>query len=107
MSEQPVPAATPAPAPVQFRWSRWFAALALTVFVGWIADIFAMFGGFATHIAAIGAIVGLIPAAICVVLSRKAKRDGFAQGMIVGACLVAIIGGFCGALGAIITGPGY
>jgi len=92
---------------VQFRWARWFVGLAIVVVIGSIADVFAMFGGFATHIPAIGALVGLVPALLIVLLARRLPRDGFAQGMFTGACLVGLIGGLCGALGAIVTGPGY
>ena len=50
-----------------------------------------------TSIPPIAFLIGAIPGGIIIWLARSASKDGFAQGLIIGGCIVALIGGMCGA----------
>ena len=44
----------------EFRWGQWIGGLILTLFVGVIADFFAMLGGAFTNMLVLGAVVGIV-----------------------------------------------
>jgi Na+/proline symporter len=71
-------------------------ALALGALIGFGSTMLGMFtGNFALSIGA-----GVLPGIAGIFLSRRMRRNGFAQGVLVGACLVILLGGLCGGLGA-------
>ena len=67
--------------------------LLLSLFLGAIGNVIAILFGGQFHM---GLLAGLIPGGIFIAISRAMSKGGFAQGLFVGGCIIALIGGFCG-----------
>ena|SRR5438067_13943247 len=90
----PIPAA---PAPV-FRWGLFIGGMLLALVVGAFANIFSGLVGMATGAKIPALMVGAMPGGIFVLLSLWVRKNGFAQGLLVGGCMIGLIGGICGAM---------
>jgi predicted lipid-binding transport protein (Tim44 family) len=99
MTTEPTPA-TPPPA---FRWGPFIGGLACSLGLGMIFNLIAGLIGLSIGIRVLGAVIGFIPGVVFIVLSFPAKHS-FRQGLLVGGCIVALIGGVCGGL---IVGNSY
>ena len=76
--------------------------MAVSLVFGGILSIFADMIGTLTNNAGIALLVGAIPGVLFMLASRSATKNGFAQGLLIGGSIVALIGGACGA--AFVTG---
>jgi hypothetical protein len=70
--------------------------LAVSILVGGFLNLFSALGAL-TNNAVIAFVIGTIPGALFIAASRSATKNGFAQGLLIGGCIVALIGGACGA----------
>jgi uncharacterized membrane protein YdjX (TVP38/TMEM64 family) len=91
------PPGPPTPPPVVFNPGLLIVGLLIALPVGGVANIVAGLMGMSTNNKALAFLVGIIPGAIFVALSRLAPKNGFGHGLLIGGCIVALIGGACGA----------
>jgi hypothetical protein len=88
---------TPATPPPAFRWGPFIGGILLALFFGGIANIFSGLIGMSTGAKLLAALVGAIPGGVFVLLSLPASKNGFAQGLLIGGCIIGLLGGVCGA----------
>jgi hypothetical protein len=71
--------------------------LALSLCIGGGLNIIAGLIGMSTNmrLAAFG--IGAVPGILFGLLSMAAPKNGFAQGLLIGGCIVALVGGACSA----------
>jgi len=100
-SEVPSPAAdTPTvPAPPSFNVLAMFGGLLLSVVLGAIGNVIAGFASADAGAKILGFLLGIVPGVIFVGLAAllRRKTTAFATGLLIGGCLVGLIGGICGA----------
>jgi uncharacterized membrane protein YdjX (TVP38/TMEM64 family) len=82
---------------VVFNPGLLIVGLLISLPVGGIANILSGLLGMATNNKVLAFLVGIIPGAIFVALSRLAPKNGLGHGFLIGGCIVALIGGACGA----------
>jgi hypothetical protein len=87
---------TPPPPPARFSPWTFIGGLLLALVVGGIANVFAGLAGLATNSKAGALLIGALPGIIFALLFIPARKDGFAQGLLIGGCIIALIGGACG-----------
>jgi hypothetical protein len=85
------------PPPPPFSWLSFIGGLVFALIVGGFANIFSGLAGMATGMKLVALFIGAIPGAIFALLSIPASKNGFSQGLLVGGCIVGLIGGICGA----------
>src|SRR5947209_1213076 len=90
----PIPAA---PAPV-FRWGLFIGGMLLALVVGGFLNIFSGLVGMSSGAKTAALVIGAMPGAIFVLLSLTVRKNGFAQGLLVGGCIIGLLGGICGAM---------
>ena len=66
--------------------------------LGGVANIFSGLMGMATGAQAAALLIGAIPGALFALLSIPASKNGFGQGLLVGGCIIGLLGGICGAM---------
>ena len=95
----PDPASAPAAEEPKkpYDWGQWLAGFVMALSLGALGDVLAIILSSFIHSPGAGLILGLCPAVILVVVSGRVNR-ALASGMITGACLVALVGGACGAI---------
>ncbi len=71
--------------------------LLLSLLLGGFANLFSGMIGILTENKVLAILIGAIPGVLFIVASRAARANGFAQGLLIGGCIVALIGGACGA----------
>ena len=71
--------------------------LALSLVVGGGLNIIAGVMAMAVHQRVFGFGIGAIPGALFAATAAIASKNGFAQGLLIGGCIIALIGGACGA----------
>ena len=71
--------------------------LALSLIFGAGLNIIAGLIGMSTNMRLAAFMIGAVPGLGFAGLSLIAPKNGFAQGLLIGGCLVALIGGICGA----------
>jgi hypothetical protein len=100
-SEVPSPATTPppVPAPSSFNVLAMFGGLLLSIVLGAIGNVVAGFASVSTGAKIFGFLIGIIPGVIFVGVAAllRRKTTAFATGLLIGGCLVGLIGGICGA----------
>jgi hypothetical protein len=100
-SDVPSPAATPppVPAPSTFNVLAMFGGLLLSIVLGAIGNVIAGLVGSDSGAKIFGFLIGIIPGVIFVVVAAllRRKTTAFATGLLIGGCLVGLIGGICGA----------
>ena len=99
-SDVPPPAAAPPPpAPLSFNVLAMFGGLVLSVVLGAIGNVVAGFASVSTGAKIFGFLIGIIPGVIFVGVAAllRRKTTAFATGLLIGGCLVGLIGGICGA----------
>lgn len=88
---------TPEPQPQRtFSTAALAGGLFVSLFFGAIGAFIAglIAGSTNNHVAAF--FIGLIPGAIFVAIGAAIRKHGFAQGLIIGGCVIGLIGGICG-----------
>ena len=93
----PVTPPPPSPTPGKFSAAGLIGGLVLSLFFGAIGAFFAGMVGMSTNRTPLAFLIGLIPGAIFVAIGAFMKKEGLAQGLIIGGCIIALIGGICGA----------
>jgi hypothetical protein len=100
-SDVPSPAAALplVPAPAKFNVLAMFGGLVLSVVLGAIGNVVAGFASVSTGAKIFGFLIGIIPGVIFVGVAAllRRKTTAFATGLLIGGCLVGLIGGICGA----------
>jgi len=99
MTTEPTPAdpIPPPPAPA-FNWVAFIGGLLVALLLGGVANIFSGLIGMSTNQKTLALFIGAIPGAIFALLSLPASKNGFGQGLLVGGCIIALLGGICGAM---------
>ena len=87
----------PQPAPSPFNGGLLILGLLLSLFVGGIGNIFFDLMGGSLKERPLAFLVGIIPGVTFMLLFYAARRNGFGHGMLIGGCIIALIGGACGA----------
>ena len=87
---------TPTPAAPQFNWAAWIAGFFVAIVFGSIANFVIGFLALSFKSTVLAILTELVPGALIIAFSYKHRRQAFPQGAIVGAAIVAIIGGICG-----------
>jgi hypothetical protein len=72
--------------------------LILALLLGAVANVFSGLIGMATGTRVWAVMIGAIPGAILALLSLPAGRSGFGQGLLVGGCIIGLLGGICGGM---------
>lgn len=100
-SEVTSPAAAPAPvtAAPAFNVLAMFGGLLLSLVLGAIGNVIAGLASADVGAKIFGFLLGIIPGVIFVGLAAllRRKTTAFATGLLIGGCLVGLIGGICGA----------
>ncbi len=100
-SEVPSPEAAPpaALAPPKFNVLAMFGGLVLSVVLGAVGNVVAGLIGSDSGAKILGFLLGIVPGVIFVGLAAllRRKTTAFATGLLIGGCLVGLIGGICGA----------
>src|SRR4051794_37752410 len=98
MTIDPTPAPpSPAPPPLAFNWGLFIGGLLIALVVGGFGNIFSGLIGMSTNVKIGGLLIGVIPGVLFALLSIPTSKNGFSQGLLVGGCIIALIGGICGA----------
>jgi hypothetical protein len=93
----PIPPNASPPSPPGISAGALIGGLFLSLCVGGFANIFAGLIGGNTGERFWAFVIGAIPGLLFIVASRVARSNGFAQGLLIGGCIVALVGGACGA----------
>ncbi len=87
----------PPPSPRQeFSFLALVGGLALSLLVGAVTSIFSGLLGMATGYAVSAFLIGALPGALFILISRTVSKNGFSQGLLIGGSIIALIGGACG-----------
>jgi hypothetical protein len=87
----------PPPAPSTISAGALIGGLLLALFLGAAGNILAGLIATSVHEKGYGFLIGLVPGVVFVLLGLIARRSGFCKGMLIGGCIVALVGGACGA----------
>lgn len=80
-----------------FSWGMFILGLILSLFVGAIGAFFAGLVSASVKVAAVGWLIGAAPGLILGALGLWLRgRGGLGEGLLAGACIIALIGGICG-----------
>lgn len=91
------PSVLPPPPPRTISAGPLIGGLVLSLFLGGFANLLSGLLGILTENKVLAILIGAIPGVLFIVASRAARANGFAQGLLIGGCIVALIGGACGA----------
>lgn len=94
MEMQPQP---PQPEPRPFSVAGLIGGLILAIFVGGFLNIIAGMMAMSQHDKLLGFGIGAVPGLLFAAAAAIARRNGLAQGLLIGGCVIALIGGACGA----------
>lgn len=100
MTTTGIPEPTPPPAappPPLFSAGMLIVGLLISLLIGAVANIFAGLIGMSTNNPILAFLAGIVPGALFAGISLIARRNGLAQGLLIGGCIIALIGGACGA----------
>jgi hypothetical protein len=89
-------AMTEEPPEVPMSWLAFIGGVVVSLLAGAALNIVAGVAALAIAMRPAGGIVGLLPGVALAFMSRRIGRGDFAQGMLLGACLIALVGGICG-----------
>jgi hypothetical protein len=80
-----------------FSWGKFILGVIVALVAGFIGAFFAGLASASVKIAAIGWLIGAAPGLILGAIGYWIRgRGGFGEGLLVGACVTALIGGICG-----------
>jgi len=73
--------------------------LCIALIVGAVANIIAGVMAMAVHVGALGFLIGGVPGAIFIIWGSLLgiNRSSFGKGLLIGGCIIGLIGGACGA----------
>jgi len=82
---------------IPFSGGRFILGLIVALFVGAIADFFAGLTAASVKIQPLGFVIGAVPGLILGAIGLwRRRRGGFGEGLLVGACVILLIGSLCG-----------
>lgn len=87
---QPQPVVRPTAAAV-------IGGLAVSLLIGGCLNVIAGLIAMSQHNNVLGFAIGAIPGLLFAVPAAVARKTGFAQGLLIGGCIVALLGGACAA----------
>src|SRR3954471_18489593 len=90
--------APPTPPPPAFNWLAFIGALLIALVVGGFANILAGLLGMASGVRPLAFVIAAIPGMIFVILSLLVRKNGFSQGLLIGDCVIGLLGGICGTM---------
>lgn len=103
MTELPPPS-NPDPRPAtlratEFSWLAFMAGLVFSLAAGLVLNLVSGILGMATGVPLLALLVGAIPGVIFALIGsyQRITSPGLGTGLLVGGCIVALIGGACGA----------
>ena len=80
-----------------FSWGKFILGVIVALVAGFIGAFFAGLASASVKIAAIGWLIGGAPGLFLGAIGYLIRgRGGFGEGLLVGACVTALIGGICG-----------
>lgn len=82
----------------QFSMSEWLKGAAIALTSGFAINVIALALADGVGTQSAGMVFGVIPGIILIAISRSSHRPSFAQGMLFGGCIVALMGGLCGSM---------
>jgi hypothetical protein len=93
----PEPPGPPAP-PQAFNPGLLIVGLIISLPVGAIGNLVAGLAGSSTNSKPLAFLIGIIPGLVFIGISQLVRRNkGLSTGFLIGGCIVALIGGACGA----------
>jgi hypothetical protein len=90
------PGATPPP-PRTISPLPLIGGLLLALVLGAVGNIVAGLIAVSSGNRVAAVLIGAVPGILFIVASRTAPKNGFAHGLLIGGCIVALLGGACGA----------
>jgi len=103
MTELPPPTPDPQPMPPlpvpPFSWPAFIGGIVLALTIGLVLNLVSGLLGMASGSAPLALLIGAIPGLLLAGIGamRRTAHPGFGTGLLVGGCIVALIGGTCGA----------
>jgi hypothetical protein len=92
------PGPTPPVPPTAFNAGLMIVGLLISLPVGAILNIIAGLAGSSTNSKPLAFLIGVIPGLVFIGISQLVRRNkGLSTGLLIGGCIVALIGGACGA----------
>jgi len=80
-----------------FSWGKFILGMIVSLFIGAIGAFFAGLISASVKMAAVGWLIGGAPGLILAALGYWVRgRGGLGEGLLTGACIIALIGGICG-----------
>jgi len=82
----------------EFSKGRWAGGCLVAFGVGCLLNMWALAVTLKINVTVISAIGCALPGVIMMIVAKRAERRDFGNGMLIGACFMAIGGGICGAI---------
>jgi hypothetical protein len=82
----------------KFSARAWGSGCFVAVASGCVLNMMVIMIGLRINITVVAAILGVLPGIGIIVASRRSKEHNFAMGLLVGAIVIAILGGACAAI---------
>ena len=80
----------------RFSWANWAVGMFIALAGGGMLNLVFLVGAYGNGSRFFSVLLGAAPGILLAVLSQYAGKDGLGQGVLTGACLIAIVGGVCG-----------
>lgn len=82
-----------------FSWLAFIGGLVATLAVGAFLNLASGLTVMAVNLQHVGFLIGALPGALIIFFAARSKRlqPGFMNGVLLGGCIVALVGGACGA----------
>lgn len=88
----------PPPEPPLFGWGNFIGGLVTALVIGGLLNVVAVVVGSMTGWRILMVLFGTIPGLAFALSSKLASDNGFAEGLLIGGSIIALIGGTCGAV---------
>jgi len=82
----------------KFSAKAWGAGCLVAFSAGCVFNMIVISIGLRINVTVVATILGLLPGIALIIISRRPKERNFATGMLVGAIVIAILGGACAAI---------
>ena len=81
-----------------YSWGAWVGGFLTSLITGFILNFVLGFFALWSRNAVLAILIELIPGVLFALMSFRRWRDPFPQGFLVGAAVVALVGGICGTM---------
>jgi len=82
---------------VTYAWGYWLIGLLTTLIAGAVLNVVAGLIAIGMKPAIVSFFVGIVPGVIAIAIGLLKRRHPFGQGVLLAGCIIALIGGICGA----------